>query len=247
MITKKVDFILASPGDENALVPAYKAAKRAAIPVMSIGNHIADSLESSLEFSFYGRRWQEVGALKATMMAKKVGGKGDFIAIRGPSGVAFVTEEKAGYKSALAKYPNIKTVFDQNAKDLTNAEGLRLAQDALTAHPNAAGIWTETDDLAAGVLQALKARGKEGKVVVVGLDGAPPAMHSIAAGKMYATVAIPAYFWGRDAVEIIHKWVTKHQKPAHLVKGKIIVVTKANANTLLSQCKATPKEVWCIK
>lgn len=247
MITKKVDFILASPGDENALVPAYRAAKRAGIPLMSIGNHIRTNLENSLEFTFYGRRWQEVGAYKAELMAKKVGGKGEFIAIRGPSGVAFVVEEKQGYKTALAKYPNIKTVFDQNAKDLSNAEGLRLAQDALTAHPNAAGIWTETDDLAAGVIQALKARGREGEVVVVGLDGAPPAMHLIADGKMYATVAIPAYSWGKAGIDIIHNWFTKHKRPPHLVKGQIITVTKANANKLLSQCPKIPKEVWCIK
>jgi hypothetical protein len=72
-------------------------------------------------------------------------------------------------------------------------------------------------------------------------------MHLIAAGTMYATVAIPAYFWGKDAVDIIHRWFTSHKQPAHLVKGKIITVTKANAAKLLSQCKTTPKEVWCIK
>jgi ribose transport system substrate-binding protein len=247
MITKKVNFILASPGDENALVPAYQAAKKAHIPLMSIGNHIATNQEKSLEFTFYGRRWEEVGALKARMMAQKAGGKGDVIAIRGPSGVAFVTEEKQGYKSALAKFPNMHTVFDQNAKDLTNAEGLRLAQDALTAHPNAVAVWTETDDLAEGVIQALKAQGKAGKVVVVGLDGAPPAMHDIASGDMYATVAIPAYVWGKNAIDIIHTWFTKHKRPPHLVKGQVIVVTKKNVNGLLAQCKKTPKEVWCIK
>ena len=42
---------------------------------------------------------------------------------------------------------NNEIVFAQNSKDLSIAEGLRLAQDALTAHPQIAGMWVEEDDL----------------------------------------------------------------------------------------------------
>jgi ABC-type sugar transport system substrate-binding protein len=243
-ITKHVDLIIASPGDQNALVPAYRDAKRAGIPVMSVANHIAPKEQKALELTFYGRNWAEVASIRTKYLAKRLGGKGDIILIRGPSGVAFVEEEKQGLFATLKSYPQIHVVFDQNAKQFSASEGLRLAEDALTAHPNAKAIWTEGDDLAQGIVRALKERNNH--MIVVGSDGAPAAFNLVLKGQMTAMLALPTYQWGLDFMRIAHDFLVNGKRPAHLVKAPIVIVTQANARQILAKtCPKIPQEIYC--
>jgi ABC-type sugar transport system substrate-binding protein len=244
-ITKHVDLIIASPGDENALVPAYRDAKRAGIPVMSVANHIRPSQQKSLELTFYGRNWAEVAAIRTKYLAKRLGGKGELIVIRGPSGVAFVEEEKQGLAATLKHYPGIRVVYDQNAKQFAASEGLRLGEDALTAHPNAKAIWTEGDDLAEGIVRALKERNK--KILLVGSDGAPAAFNLVLKGEMTAMLALPTYQWGLDFMRIARDFLAKGKRPAQLVKAPIVIVTQENARKILARtCPKFPQEIYCI-
>lgn len=243
-ITRHVDLIIASPGDQNALVPAYRDAKRAGIPVMSVANHIRQSQQKALELTFYGRNWAEVAAIRTKYLAKRLGGKGDIILIRGPSGIAFVEEERQGLFATLKRYPGIRVVYNQNAKQFAASEGLRLAEDALTAHPNAKAIWTEGDDLAEGIVRALKERNK--KILLVGSDGAPAAFNLVLKGEMTAMLALPTYQWGLDFMRIARDFLVKGKRPPHLVKAPIVIVTTANARKIIAQtCRKFPQEIYC--
>ena len=55
MVTQGVDLIIASPGDLNALKPAFQAAADAGIPVLSTGDSVKDE---SLEIGFIGAIWK---------------------------------------------------------------------------------------------------------------------------------------------------------------------------------------------
>ena len=246
LIARKVDALVVSPGDANALIPAYKAAQKAHIPIISIANHLSPA-GKKYETSFYGRPWDQVSALRTERLAKLLKGKGNIIAIRGPSGVAFVQDDKAGFDRVLRKYPGIKVVFAQNAKDLSLGEGLRLTQDALTANPKVDGVWVEADDLATGAARALKARGLAGKVPVVSMDGAPSALRLIAEGVITLTIALPTYSWGIDQMRIVYGNLAQQKRIPKYVPSQLIVATKANVASLLAQCKRTPAQVWCGK
>jgi len=244
LIARHVDAIVASPGDANALIPAYREAQKAGIPILSIANHLAPK-GKKYETSFYGRPWDEVSATRTLELAKLMKGKGEVAAIRGPSGIAFVQDDKRGFDRVLKKYPGIKLVFAQNAKDLSLAEGLRLAQDALTSHPNIGGLWVESDDLAIGAARALQARGLAGKIPVVSMDGAPKALELISKGVLTLTVALPTYSWGIDQMRLVHAKLANGKAIPKYVPSQLIVATKANVKSLLAQCKKTPAQVWC--
>lgn len=246
LIARKVDAIVVSPGDASALIPAYKAARAANIPILSIANHLAPA-GKKYETSFYGRPWDEVSATRTLRLAKLMQGKGNLVAVRGPSGIAFVQDDKAGFERVLKSYPGIKVVFAQNAKDLSLGEGLRLAQDALTANPNVDGIWVESDDLAIGVARALEARGLAGKVPMVSMDGAPKALALVSKGVLTLTIALPTYSWGIDQMRIVQANLASGKPIPKYVPSQVIVATKANVGSLLAQCKTTPAQVWCGK
>jgi ribose transport system substrate-binding protein len=246
LIAQHVDAIVVSPGDSNALIPAYKEAQKAHIPIISIANHLAPA-GKKYETSFYGRPWDEVSATRTLALAKAMKGAGELAVIRGPSGIAFVQDDKAGLDRVLKKYPKIKVVFAQNSKDLSVGEGLRLAQDALTAHPNINGLWVEEDDLIVGAARALQARGLAGKVPVVTMDGDPKAFQLIKQGVVTLDAALPTYSWGINQMRILHAYLANKKPIPKYVPSKVVWATKANVAGLIAQCKKTPHEIWCGK
>jgi ribose transport system substrate-binding protein len=244
LIARHVDAIVVSPGDANALIPAYKAASAAGIPVFSIANDIG-AAGKKYETAFYGVDQAGISAERTQYLAKRLNGKGQVIAIRGPSPIYFVGQDKIGYRRVMAKYPGIKTVFDQNAKDLTAEEGLRLAQDAFTANPDASGVWVENDDLAVGVVQAMRAAGKAGKIPLVSMDGSPQAFDLIKKGDLTYTLALPTYLWAQNYSALIRQVLVGHKKIAKVVFGPHFAATKGNVDRLRAQCAQRRQEVWC--
>lgn len=246
LIARHVDAIVASPGDANALIPAYKAAKKAGIPIFSIANDIGLGGQA-YETAFYGANQAGISAQRTQYLAKRMNGKGKVIAIRGPSPIYFVVQDKIGYNRVMSKNPGIKTVFDQNAKDLTAEEGLRLAQDAFTSQPDANGVWVENDDLAVGVAQVMRANGKAGKIPVVSMDGSPQVFDLIRKGDITYTLALPTYLWAQKYSELLQRVLVQHGKIAKSVRGPVFGVTKANVDQFARQCAQRPREVWCKK
>jgi ABC-type sugar transport system substrate-binding protein len=177
-------------------------------------------------------------------MFKRIGGRGEVAAIRGPSGVSFVDDEKKGFYRALKKFPKIKVVFDQNAKQFTASEGLRLAQDALTAHPNLKAIFTEGDDLAIGIVRAMRDRGS--KLVLAGSDGLPATFDLVVKGEMTILVSFPTYKWGLDAMKIAHDFLVLHRRPPDRVLAPLVVATPENARKIVATtCSQRPHELFC--
>jgi ABC-type sugar transport system substrate-binding protein len=244
LIAQHVDAIVASPGDANALIPAYKEAHAAGIPIFSIANNVAPS-GYKYESGFYGSNQAGISSQRTLFLAKQMHGKGDVIAIRGPSPVYFVVQDKIGYDRVMKKYPNIHTVFEQNSKDITPEEGLRLAQDAFTAHPNVQGVWIETDDLAVGVVQVMKSRGLTGKIPVVSMDGSPQAFDLIKKGDLTYTLALPTYLWAQQMSALLRNYLVNHKPFPKSIIGPTFGVTKANVAKYAAQCKQRPQEVWC--
>lgn len=244
LIARHVNAIVVSPGDANALIPAYKAASAAGIPVFSIANDIGPG-GKKYEKAFYGVDQAGISAERTQYLARVLKGKGQVIAIRGPSPIYFVGQDKIGYRRVMSKYPGIKTVFDQNGKDLTAEEGFRLAQDAFTANPNANGVWVENDDLAVGVAQVMRAKGKAGKIPLVSMDGSPQAFDLIKKGDLTFTLALPTYLWALKYSALIKQVVVGHTSIPKVVFGPHYAVTKANVDRFKAQCAQRPQEVWC--
>src|SRR5262249_36729257 len=110
LIARHVDAIVASPGDASALIPAYRDAAQAHIPIFSIANDIGAGGQK-YETAFYGQDQAGIAAQRTQFLVNQLGGKGDVIAIRGPAPIFFVVQDKVGYNRVMAKYPNVKTVF----------------------------------------------------------------------------------------------------------------------------------------
>jgi ABC-type sugar transport system substrate-binding protein len=116
----------------------------------------------------------------------KTPGKGKILVMQGMMANTANEERVKGLKRALAEYPDIEVLDDQSANWDTN-EGLALMETWLAKYGDIDGVWSASDGMSLGVVQALKAVGLEGKVAVTGVDGFKDAVDAVGAGTMTNT------------------------------------------------------------
>lgn len=229
-VTKKVDLILCSPFNKDALLNAYKGARSAGIPIISVANSLASSAD---EDAYVGSDWAKFGVMAMTAAIKGIGGKGPIAIIEGPPPISFVFGWDQGVMSVLAKNPDVTVAAKLNGP-LTIEAGVTEASNILTAHPDVKAIVAVSDELAEGAAQALKERGiAPGKVFVAGWDGYPSVVAMIKnnAGIDY-TIANRGYTWGALAVDVGADWLAGKKPKGHTVENPTVEVTKANVNKL---------------
>jgi ABC-type sugar transport system substrate-binding protein len=234
-VTTKVDLILCSPLDKNALINAYKAARAAGVPVISVANALADPTD---EDAYVGSDWSKFGVREMTAVAKAIGGKGSIGIIEGPPTISYIYGWDQGVKSVLAKYPNITVANLVNGPPTIDG-GLTAANNILTAHPDVTALVAVSDELAEGAAQALKERGvAPGKIFVAGWDGYPNVVDMIKnnAGIDY-TIANKGYTWGVLAVDTAANWLGGKKPKSHEVENPTLEVTHQNA------AKLTPEDI----
>jgi ribose transport system substrate-binding protein len=246
-ITRKVDLILAVAGDEDALIQAYQSANDAGIPIISIFNHLSED-GRSLEASRMGSQWSEVGDTLFRWFGEEMGGEGDFISVRGPFLSNIVREFVLAEERIIGEqYPDINIVSANHSNALSPEEGLRLAQDALTAHPDADAIWTITDGMGLGVMQAIRERGIDFDDILVGIvDGAPESIEAVRKGELDVLFLMPSYGFTRENImPAVRAFLEEGKALPEALPMEPIETTLENVDEVAAMCDETPEEVHC--
>lgn len=96
-----------------------------------------------------------------------------------------------------------------------NEEGGRTAMESLmTIDPSINVVYTINEPAAAGAYEALKAFGREGKVMIVSVDGGCPGVQNVAEGVIGATSQQYPLLMASLGVEAIAAWAADGSKPA---------------------------------
>ena len=93
-----------------------------------------------------------------------------------------------GLKKALDEYPGIE-VLDDQAGDWETGKALTITENWIAKYgEEMTGIWCACDDMAIGVVQALKAKGLNGKIKTTGVDGTSAAIALVESGDLACTI-----------------------------------------------------------
>lgn len=155
MIQQKYDVILVDAGSSTALNPALEQAVSAGITVVAF-----DSLPTSTKVIRVGTDQKAWGSMMATWLAKKLGGKGDIIAMNGPAGVAVSEDRWSGAEAVFKKYPDIKIVSNVHS-EYNLAPAAQAFASAYSAHPGIQGVFSQGGALSAAALQTLVKQDKK--------------------------------------------------------------------------------------
>ncbi|MCG0238288.1 MAG: ribose ABC transporter substrate-binding protein RbsB [Firmicutes bacterium] len=207
LITQKVDVLIINPTDSDAVVPAVEAANQAGIPVITVdrganGGKVVAHVASD---NVAG------GKMAGELIVQLLGGKGKVIELEGIPGTSAARDRGKGFHEAVDPVEGIEVVAKQPA-DFDRAKGMQVMENLLQAHPDVDAVFAHNDEMALGAIEALKAAGKTG-VIVVGFDATEDARKAVEAGEMAATVAQKPAEMGKIAVETALKVLKGEQVP----------------------------------
>lgn len=188
-ITRKVDLICVAPADSVGLVAPVKKAIKAGITVVNFDVKLDDKAlaKAGLEdLVFVGPDNREGAYLAGKELARKLGKGAKVFIIEGNPGADNAQMRKAGFDKA-AKEGGLEVLVSRTAHWETE-EANTLVTNLLTQHPEVQGIMAANDSMALGVVKALEAAGRAGKVEVVGFDNIPAVQKLVKDGKVLATI-----------------------------------------------------------
>jgi ribose transport system substrate-binding protein len=131
-----------------------------------------------------------------------------------------------GLQKALSEHTGV-TLLDQQNGDWLPEKALSITQAWLTKYSDIQGIWCANDDMAVAVVQALKAKGLNGKVKVTGCDATDPALAAIKAGDMVATVSANGWMQGGYTEAYAYAALTGVINTATMDQTKRVINTKS--------------------
>ena len=155
-ISKKVDAIVLTPYDSQAIGSAIVEANSATIPVFTAD--IASTSKQGKVVAHIASDNVQGGFQAGRLICQAVGKTGTVAIIDEPE-VTSVQDRVKGFKQALAQLcPGVKMVADVDSGG-TRTKASSDTGDILQAHKNLSGIFGINDDSALGALTAVKAAG----------------------------------------------------------------------------------------
>jgi ribose transport system substrate-binding protein len=223
-ISKRVDAIVLTPYDSQAIGSAIAEANSANIPVFTAD--IASTSAQGHVVSHIASDNVQGGFQAGTLICQAVGKTGSIAIIDEPE-VTSVQDRVKGFKQAIAqRCPSVTIVADVDSGG-TRDKASSDAGDILQAHRDLKGIFGINDDSALGALAAVRAAGLTGKVAIVGYDATPEARDAIGKGDMYGdAIQYPAKI-GSTTIDVIASSFAG-KTPPPVVKIGVGTFTKAS-------------------
>jgi ribose transport system substrate-binding protein len=222
LVSQKVDGILISAIDSVASGPAYEAAAKANIPIISVARHSSSPYQTAYVPVDEPRIGRDLGE----WIVKQLNGKGKVAILAGPPGAASFRIIADAVTEVLKKNPGIEIIFRKEVA-LNREEGLRVTQDLLVAHPDVNAIYGANDEVALGAAQAIAAAGKTGQIIVTGMNGVPPAMAAVKSGELGLTVEVSPVKWGHLGVDTMKAYLDGNP-PKNIIAIEHVLVDKTN-------------------
>lgn len=198
MIQQGVSVMLIDPVDSNAIKSAVEACDAAEIPVIAYNSPLNFEIASTVATDNY-----LAGQLVGEAMATALDGKGKVAMLT--YNVAEVCLDRAnGFKDAVAKYPDIEIVEEQEIQPGTDT-ALPVAENILQAYPDLNGFFALNDPSALGCAAAVESANLLDQIKIVGVDGSADAKAAILDGKMLASAAQDPVTIGSEAIVTAYK------------------------------------------
>lgn len=220
-INEGITAIIIEPVSVDGIIPGVEQAKKAGIPVITVNQNIS---KPELVNSFVGVSHVQGGELEMQAAADALGGKGNIVILDGPMGSDAQIGRDQGYKNILAKYPDIKILYQQTANWKTD-EALKLVENWLQTGTQIDAIVSENDAMAVGAEKAVEDAQMLDKIKIFGLDATPDALALVKDGKMTATVSQSTTEQGTKAMEAAY----------NIVNGKQVEPTITVQHTLINK------------
>jgi ribose transport system substrate-binding protein len=229
LVNRKVNVLLVTSLDGNAVIPALKAAHDAGIPILAVSNEPADPGKPLLA-GYSGPDDYVQGVIAAELLNDALGGKGGIAIIEGSPGQSTTLLRTQGLKDQLAKLGSQITVIGSQTADWNPVKAKDVAQAFLTAYgDDLKGVFAQDDNSGAAAAEVFKAAGR-GDIKVVGTGGTINGLKAIREGLMYGTMDQSPTTDAKQALEFALKLAKGEALPEKRNIIPMPKITAANVN-----------------
>lgn len=176
----------------------------------------------------------------ARILFEAMGGRGGVVHLGGIAANNPAIERLQGLRNALADYPEIE-LLDAQPADWDTTKAAELMASFLTRYGDRiTGVHCANDNIAYGVMEALRAEGIE-NMPIVAYDGNPEAVQMVMDGKLLATVFTNPHWGGGITLALayhaaIGTFKPSEEPPEHReFYGPTILITQADAAAFKAQ------------
>ena len=224
---RHVNAMIIGATSDVAIRPIVEQIIDAKIPVVGIASlPNTPKLTSAVTADHYA-----MGKLQAECLGKAIGGSGDVGMMAGPAGQTWSDLRANGFRDTIkAQFPNIKIAAESRLADNRNA-ALTTTEDWVQRFTDLKGIYSATDDIGAGVVDALKAANKFGDIKVSTSNFSPTAQKMLASGEFVCTAIQQIVLQGRVALQQAVK-AAKGEPVEAKIGTPALLVTKDNMSTI---------------
>ncbi|HET6609468.1 MAG TPA: sugar ABC transporter substrate-binding protein [Rhodopila sp.] len=167
------------------------------------------------------------------------GKKGKIIALDGIPGFVIDVVRQQGRRAAMQAFPEF-TIADALPGNFNMEDGHKAAQDLMTRHPDAVGIYAANDEEAQGAIAVLKSLGLQpGEDVLIASagDGNPEAAQAIKHGYLLCTAAnVPQFMGAMMATriyDVMNGW--RPTAPERMMLWGSKIMTKTNVDQYIER------------
>ena len=214
MIAERVDALVLAPADSRALVPVTRRALEAGIVVVNIDNRLDAAVlrDQGVSVPFVGPDNRKGARLVGESVAARLA-RGDAVAILEGAPNAFNgIQRKLGFDDAI-RSAGLRLVSSQTA-NWEAAIANQVAAAIVSEHPDLKAILCANDSMALGAVAAVRAAGREGRVLVAGFDNISAAQQLLREGHMVATADQHADRLAVYGIEYAREMLAKKATPS---------------------------------
>lgn len=185
VIPERPDALVVLPQDGAALTPVAQRAEAAGIPVINVDRLF--TAPDAATATILGDNYQ-IGVLAAEYIGDRLRCEGNVVEIQGLAGISVTEERSRGFTDTLRRVcpdGGVEIVARQPG-DFNPDTGLRVMETILQAQDRIDAVYTHDDDMAQGVVQAIRNAGRDDEMFLTGVGGSQDAMEQIKEGGLYS-------------------------------------------------------------
>lgn len=229
-IRQKVDALVVSPNEADAIAPVIGKAYDAGIPVILVDRKI----HSDKYTAYVGADNYDIGRRAGTYIVNRLHGKGNVVEITGLRRSTSAVERHRGFIDALSSSPGIRVVASADAGFFQE-----VAENVLDTifrnHQHIDVVFAQNDRMAIGAYRSAVRHGREKEMLFVGIDavsGEGYGVESVADGELEATFIYPTS--GDKVMQVVMN-ILEGKPYSRETRLNTALVDKSNARVMKMQ------------
>jgi ribose transport system substrate-binding protein len=162
---RNIDALVILPFESDPLTEPVRQVKDAGKWVTVVDRGLGDP---SIQDLYVAGNNPQLGTNSGNFMKEKLGGKGDIVVLRGIPTV--IDNQRVDAFMQAIKGTEIK-VLDMKYANWNRDDGFKVMQDFLARFPKIDAVWAQDDDIALGVIEAVKQANREKEMWILGGAG----------------------------------------------------------------------------